>query len=45
MIMKERAHNLGGELIVSNNETQGTTVTAKFAPHFFDENTSKEAYL
>jgi two-component system nitrate/nitrite sensor histidine kinase NarX len=45
MIMKERAHNLGGELIVSNNQPQGTTVTAKFAPNFFDENISKEAYL
>lgn len=45
MIMKERAHNLGGELTVSNNEPQGTTVTAKFAPNFFDEYTTKEAYL
>ena len=45
MIMKERAHNLGGELIVSNNQPQGTTITAKFAPNFFDESTIEEAYL
>ncbi len=45
MIMKERAHNLGGELTVSNNQPQGTTITAKFAPNFFDESTIEDAYL
>lgn len=45
MIMKERTHNLGGELIVSNNQPQGTIITAKFEPNFFDEDTIEETYL
>ena len=45
MIMKERAHNLGGELTLSKNEPHGTIVTVKFAPNFFKEYKSKEAYL
>lgn len=45
IIMKERAHNLGGELIVSNHELHGTVVTVRFAPNFFDEDKNKEAYL
>ena len=45
MIMKERAHNLKGDLVVTSNEPHGIIVTTKFAPNFFDENTTKEAYL
>lgn len=45
MIMKERSHNLGGELIITNNKPHGTTVIAKFAPNFFSEYTTTEAYL
>lgn len=37
IIMKERAHNIGGELIVTDNQPQGTIVTVRFAPNFFDE--------
>ncbi|MGP9752494.1 MULTISPECIES: ATP-binding protein [unclassified Psychrobacter] len=45
MIMKERAHNIGGELIVSNNKPHGTNVTVRFEPNFFDEDSNKDAYL
>lgn len=45
MIMKERAHNLGGELVISNKEPHGTIVTTKFIPHFFEEYASEEAHL
>lgn len=37
MIMKERAHNIGGELIVTDNKPRGTIVTVRFEPKFFDE--------
>lgn len=37
MIMKERAHNLGGILKVSSNQPSGTIITVKFAPNFFNE--------
>ena len=45
IIMKERAHNIGGELIVTNNQPQGTIVTVRFAPNFFDEKNTQDAYL
>ncbi|MBB3106325.1 two-component system nitrate/nitrite sensor histidine kinase NarX [Psychrobacter luti] len=45
MIMKERAHNIGGELIVTDNEPCGTIVTVRFEPNFFDEESNKDAYL
>lgn len=45
MIMKERAHNIGGELIVTDNEPRGTIVTVRFEPNFFDEESNKDAYL
>ncbi len=49
MIMKERAHHLGGDLMISNNEpegtSQGTTITTKFIPSFFEEKTTKKAHL
>ena len=45
MIMKERAHNIGGELIVTDNEPRGTIVTVRFEPNFFDEENDKDAYL
>lgn len=45
IIMKERAHNIGGELIVTNNKPQGTIVTVRFAPNFFDEKSTQDAYL
>ncbi|WP_296242854.1 MULTISPECIES: histidine kinase [unclassified Psychrobacter] len=45
MIMKERAHNIGGELIVTNNKPQGTIVTIRFEPNFFDEKNTQDAYL
>ncbi|WP_298869585.1 histidine kinase [uncultured Psychrobacter sp.] len=45
MIMKERAHNIGGELIVTDNEPRGTIVTVRFEPNFFDEENNKDAYL
>jgi two-component system nitrate/nitrite sensor histidine kinase NarX len=37
MIMEERAHSLGGTLIVTNNEPQGTIIITKFRPDFFDK--------
>ena len=36
MIMEERAHSLGGILVVTDNEPKGTIVAAKFAPDFFN---------
>lgn len=45
MIMKERAHNIGGELIVTDNKPRGTIVTVRFEPNFFDEESNKDAYL
>ena len=45
IIMKERAHNIGGELIVTDNKPQGTIVTVRFAPNFFDEESTQDAYL
>ncbi len=36
MIMKERAHNLGGNLIIAANEPTGTRITVKFLPNFFN---------
>ncbi|WP_288726723.1 histidine kinase [uncultured Psychrobacter sp.] len=45
IIMKERAHNIGGELSVTNNQPQGTIVTVRFAPNFFDEKNTQDAYL
>lgn len=45
IIMKERAHNIGGELIVTDNQPQGTIVTVRFAPNFFDEKYTQDAYL
>ncbi|WP_336163020.1 ATP-binding protein [Acinetobacter ursingii] len=37
MIMKERAHNLNGELSLAHYEPHGTIVTIKFVPNFFEE--------
>ena len=45
MIMKERAHNIGGELIVTDNKLRGTIITVRFEPKFFDEESNKDAYL
>ena len=45
MIMKERAHNIGGELIVTDNKPRGTIVTVRFEPNFFDEENNQDAYL
>lgn len=45
IIMKERAHNIGGELSVTDNQPQGTIVTVRFAPNFFDEKNTQDAYL
>ena len=45
MIMKERAHNIGGELIVTDNKPRGTIVTVRFEPNFFDEENDQDAYL
>lgn len=45
IIMKERAHNIGGELIVTYNQPQGTIITVRFAPNFFDEKNTQDAYL
>lgn len=45
IIMKERAHNMGGELSVTDNQPQGTIVTVRFAPNFFDEKNTQDAYL
>ena len=45
MIMKERAHNIGGELIVTDNKPRGTIVTVRFEPKFFDEENDQDAYL
>ncbi len=45
IIMKERAHNIGGELIVTDNQPQGTIVTVRFAPNFFDEKNTQDTYL
>ncbi len=45
MIMKERAHNIGGELIVTDNKPRGTIVTVRFEPKFFDEENNQDAYL
>ena len=45
IIMKERAHNIGGEFIVTDNQPQGTIVTVRFAPNFFDEKNTQDAYL
>lgn len=45
IIMKERAHNIGGELIVTDNKPQGTIITVRFAPNFFDEKNTQDAYL
>ena len=45
MIMKERASNIGGELIITNNQPHGTIITVRFKPNFFEEESNKEAYL
>ena len=45
MIMKERAHNIGGELIITENLPRGTIITVRFEPNFFDEDSNKDAYL
>lgn len=45
MIMKERAHNIGGELIVTDNQPRGTIIAVRFEPKFFDEESNKDAYL
>lgn len=45
MIMKERAHNIGGELIVTDNQPRGIIVTVRFEPKFFDEENDQDAYL
>ena len=45
MIMKERAHDIGGELIVTDNQPRGTIITVRFEPNFFDEDSNKDAYL
>ncbi len=36
MIMEERAHSLGGLLIVTANKPKGTIIAVKFAPDFFN---------
>ena len=45
MIMKERASNIGGELIVADNKPNGTIITVRFEPNFFNKEGNKEAYL
>ena len=45
MIIKERAHNIGGELIVTDNKPRGTIITVRFEPNFFDEENNQDAYL
>ena len=45
MIMKERASNIGGELIVADNKPHGTIITVRFEPDFFNKESDKEAYL
>ena len=45
MIMKERAHNIGGELIVTDNKPRGTIITIRFEPNFFNEENNQDAYL
>lgn len=45
MIMKERAHNIGGKLIVTDNKPRGTIITIRFEPNFFDEENDQGAYL
>lgn len=45
MIMRERAHNIGGELIVADNQPRGTIITVRFEPDFFDEDSNEDAYL
>ncbi len=45
IIMKARAHNIGGEFIVTDNQPQGTIVTVRFAPNFFDEKNTQDTYL
>lgn len=45
MIMRERAHNIGGELIVTDNQPRGTIITVRFEPNFFDEEKNQDAYL
>lgn len=40
MIMKERAYQLGGDLIITDNKavaTKGTSVIVRFVPSFFDD--------
>ena len=36
MIMEERAHSLGGILVVTDNEPKGTIIAVEFTPDFFD---------
>lgn len=43
MIMKERAHNLGGTLAVTRNTPKGTLVTVVFSPDFFAKSSHKDA--
>ena len=45
MIMKERAHNIDGELIVADNQPRGTIISVRFEPNFFDKDSNKDAYL
>ena len=45
MIMKERVSNIGGELIVADNKPNGTIITVRFEPNFFNKEGNKEAYL
>ena len=35
MIMEERAHSLGGMLVVTDNEPKGTIIAVEFTPEFF----------
>ena len=35
MIMEERAHSLGGTLVVTDNEPKGTIIAVEFTPDFF----------
>ncbi len=43
MIMNERAHSLGGDLIIANNEPTGTCLTVKFIPNFFNSSLAERA--
>jgi len=43
MIMKERAHNLGGTFTVKRNTPKGTLVTVVFSPDFFAKSSHKDA--